>query len=610
MKIRNYKNYLYVISYLMLLKVVLSITVGISVFGMGTLFDLVMMMFWVGTFAYFLKSPNVQKVYYIFIILVWTVLVVGDSVYFDYFDVISSRSSLSGLKWLQEGKTLEYDISIPLVAYLISPLLIGVIYLIVKNKKSDVFVLKDFSIVSVVFFVQVALFLFWGNQDFNQKIDYYRSDAFLFETMHDRSLYCKKYGYYNYHLLDLTRIRPTADEDELYEEVDAFFNTLDDHETNDYSDIYAGYNVITILGETLETRFIDPILTPNLYLMQSEGYSFDNYYTTVFQQGATCNSEYMSITGLGAINTNDWSSNICDSYSENTFTYSLPNQLEEIGYDTYYFHSGYEWFYNRKVMIPNYGFNTVKFQEDLIGNGYPDFRNRFDTEMMNFFDEYVSYENPVYINLLTYSMHGAYNQEEFEVHSSRVNSAYPDVELESEIRNYMLKLVEFDNMLGLVIEELRDNDELDNTLFAIFPDHYPYMMNYDIYTEYIDVEDDFHEVMRQDLILYTTDMTAQVIHTPGSTIDIAPTLLNLVYSDADFNYFIGNDLLSGEDNFIIFSDLTISDGINILYLDETYFGDSSQLAILETALEEGITALEIQKKLLNGDYFKKKENNN
>ena len=42
------------------------------------------------------------------------------------------------------------------------------------------------------------------------------------------------------------------------------------------------------------------------------GYSFDNYYTPVFQQGATCNSEYMSLTGLQAITTNDWSNNVCE----------------------------------------------------------------------------------------------------------------------------------------------------------------------------------------------------------------------------------------------------------------------------------------------------------
>jgi phosphoglycerol transferase MdoB-like AlkP superfamily enzyme len=183
----------------------------------------------------------------------------------------------------------------------------------------------------------------------------------------------------------------------------------------------------------------------------------------------------MSLTGLGAITTNDWSSNICDSNPDANFTYSLPNQLEDIGYDTYYFHSGYEWFYNRKTFVPNYGFNTVKFQEDLISNGYPDFYDRFDTEMIYFLDEYVDYTEPFHLNLLTYSMHGAYDQVEFNKYSDRVEAAHPGNEFDSEIVNYMEKLVEFDELLGLIMDRLEENGQLDNTLFVVYPDHYPYI---------------------------------------------------------------------------------------------------------------------------------------
>ncbi len=606
MKNRRYRNYIVVIAYVMLLRIVLDITVGISVFNFGMIYDVVLMMFWVGLFALLMRGKTSQKIYYIVIVLIATVFVVGDSVYYDYFEVISSKSSLGGLKWLQEGNTLEYDIQIPLVAYLISPLLITVITLIIANKKKDVLFFKDFGFLSILFVFQVGLFLFWGNQTFETRLEYYRSDAYLFESMHDRRLYSEKYGYYNYHLLDLTRIRPELDKEELFEEVDAYFEENEYvHEENDYSDIYAGYNVVTILGETLETRFIDPILTPNLYEMKMNGLSFDNYYTTVFQQGATCNSEYMSMNGLGAITTNDWSNNICDSYSENTFSYSLPNQLEDIGYDTYYFHSGYEWFYNRETVIPSYGFDTVKFQEDMFDN-HPDFFDRFDTEMIYFVEDYVDYTNPVHINMLTYSGHGAYNQEEFFKYDDIVNEAYPNVDLDPEIRNFMQKTIEFDQMLGLLKEELAVNGELDNTLFVIYPDHYPYMMNYDTYTDFIGVKDDSHEIMRQSLIIYTTGMTGEVIHTTGSTIDITPTILNLVNSDADFSHYIGRDLLSMEENYVIFSDLTISDGKNVLFLDETLIGDEEMREILETALEKKINAVEIEKKLLNSDYFKQK----
>ena len=171
----------------------------------------------------------------------------------------------------------------------------------------------------------------------------------------------------------------------------------------------------------------------------------------------------------------------------------------------------------------------------------------------------------------------------------------------------MEKLVEFDNMLGLIMDELEANGELDNTLFVIYPDHFPYMMNTNTYLDFIGIEEDSHEYMRQELIIYASDMTGEVISKPGSTIDIAPTVMNMLDSSLVFKYFLGTDLLSDEDNYILFSDLTISDGGAYLYLNEELLGHEVHYAILEEALEYEITALEIQKKLLIIDYFKMKE---
>ena len=204
-------------------------------------------------------------------------------------------------------------------------------------------------------------------------------------------------------------------------------------------------------------------------------------------------------------------------------------------------------------------------------------------------------------------MHGAYDQVEFNKYDDRVAAAYPNQTFDSEIENYMKKLVEFDNMLGLIMDRLEENGQLDNTLFAIFPDHYPYMMDYQTYEDHIGVKDDFHEVMRQELIIYATNMTGEVIHTAGSTVDITPTLLNLLNSNSEFGYFSGNDLLGVDENYILFADLTITDGENILYLNESYDGDPAKFALLEAALEDRINALEIQKKLLTCNYFIKKE---
>ena len=174
--LKPYKMYLIVIGYLLLLRVVLFFTVDMAVRPLGLFYDMVVMMFWVGVVAYFISSRVYQKVWYLFVVIMSSIFTIVDSVYYDYFGVIFARSSVSGLKWLQEGNTLEYDITIPLVAYLITPILLLVGYLIISNKKADVFSFKHFAPVVAIFIAQVGLFLFWGNQQFEEKIEYYRSN--------------------------------------------------------------------------------------------------------------------------------------------------------------------------------------------------------------------------------------------------------------------------------------------------------------------------------------------------------------------------------------------------------------------------------------------------
>ena len=161
MNTRRYNNFLYTIGYLLILRVVLMITVDISIFSLGILFDTIFLMFWVGAIGLLMKKKRAQKTYYIIVIIIATIFVVGDSLYYDYFETISARSSFGGLRWLNQVPADEYNIQIPLVAYLITPLLIGTLYLIITNKLKDVFVIKDFGILSILYVIQIIVFLVW-----------------------------------------------------------------------------------------------------------------------------------------------------------------------------------------------------------------------------------------------------------------------------------------------------------------------------------------------------------------------------------------------------------------------------------------------------------------
>ena len=83
----------------------------------------------------------------------------------------------------------------------------------------------------------------------------------------------------------------------------------------------------------------------------------------------------------------------------------------------------------------------------------------------------------------------------------------------------------------------------------------------------------------------------------------------MVNSNGDFTYFMGQDLFSDEDNYVIFSDLSITDGSSYLFIDITTLGDPIHMETFEYYLERKIEALEIQKKILNSNYFDELENN-
>ena len=55
-------------------------------------------------------------------------------------------------------------------------------------------------------------------------------------------------------------------------------------------------------------------------------------------------------------------------------------------------------------------------EEERVNDDQIVFSEYYDTEMLYFFDEFVEYDQPFYINLLSYTMHGGYDQDELYDH--------------------------------------------------------------------------------------------------------------------------------------------------------------------------------------------------
>ncbi len=596
------KMTLALVSYLIGLRIILAIAVPVRFFQWGLLFDGLFLALMLGGFVFFVRSLKWQKVFFIFQIVFWTALAIADTIYHAYFFTLGSRSNLQGLNQVSPDlMTDEYAITLPLfyIPVLIIALILGIY--IIRQKERDTIAKPMIGLIGYLAIVQFMLLLSFYMPIPSPTLEYYQSDAYLYRAMPSRVRFAEKYGYFYYHTVDLLRPRPSLNLASAQDDIEAFFSQVPAHQRNQFTGEFEGYNLIKITVESLDTRFIHPVISPNLYRMLHEGYNFENIFIPVFQQGATCNSEFMAMTSLYALNSNDHMNNICTAYNTQSYPYSLAHKLNTAGYHTFYFHSGYTFFYDREKMMPQLGYDTIKFIEDLYALGYTDYNERRDTEMMAFIDEFFVFEEPFYLELLTYGLHGAYTHQDTVHHDPLIGQVYGE-DIDPLIRVYLHKLHEFDLFLGALIERLIEEEVYEQSLFVLYTDHYPYMLELDSMGEFIEIDPHSQELFRQSLIIYNANIEAQTFTQVGATIDIVPTILNLIYPEANFNYFFGRDLFNVEHGYALLHDFSITDGTTRFSL----FDKQAPSVHLSNALEREMIKYDLMLRLLEIDYFNQK----
>ena len=112
-----------------------------------------------------------------------------------------------------------------------------------------------------------------------------------------------------------------------------------------------------------------------------------------------------------------------------------------------------------------------------------------------------------------------------------------------------------DSGLEALIKELTNTGQLENTVIAIYGDHYPYGLTKSATKElFTDLNNDF-EIYKVPFIIWSPDMEGgQIINKVTSTYDIMPTLCNLFDINLDGHLITGRDALSDKDGLVIFED--------------------------------------------------------
>lgn len=326
-----------------------------------------------------------------------------------------------------------------------------------------------------------------------------------------------------------------------------YFASLTPTEKNQYTGMFKGKNLIFLTLEGFSIKCIDPEMTPTLYKMFNEGFKFTNFYDTTWA-GSTASGEYSNMTG------SFYTSGFCLKDSATTYTYSaLGNMFKSAGYTNYAFHNNHYQYYDRDLSHPNFG-----YQWQAVAHNLPRMENvwpRSDAELARVTEaQYMDTEGPWQAYYMTISGHAGYEFDKNEMskrHEKDLPAKYDSYD--SGVRAYLACNIEVDLMLAELIKALEARGQLENTVFAMCCDHYPYALTPGQLAQLYGLSEDRvlenPDLYRNAFILWSSAMKEPVVvDKVCNSYDIAPTLYNLFGIKYESRIIIGKDILSKQDN--------------------------------------------------------------
>lgn len=341
---------------------------------------------------------------------------------------------------------------------------------------------------------------------------------------------------------------------------------------NKYNGIFKGKNLIFIMMESMDDWMVNEYVTPTMYEMMQHGFNFNNHYSPGYVTGETANTEFIANTGMYP-SINKLSPNY--AYVNNSYPYTIANLFKNDGYIVNSFHRSNGFIYNRETMHISFGYNKYHNYNDMnIDDKYLDLdsyiiRNGYDKIVSK--DKFMSF-------IITYSPHSPYTFDKIECQTnlSDIKELYPELHNEEILCGYSAAR-ETDNMFKLLLEKLRQDNLLKDTIIIAFTDH----------PNKIVIRDDENEKLNKTIFfIYDYEMNSNQIDTITSTINILPTVINLF--DIQNNYlYTGYDALNTTEEYVIFKDYTYYDGKKIKSITKEY-----------------LEKLEYSSDLLLSDYYK------
>ena len=367
---------------------------------------------------------------------------------------------------------------------------------------------------------------------------------------------------YGYNVLDIDFASLAENEtNKDVAEIHRYLASLTPSRQNAYTGMFAGKNLIMISAESFSKEAIDPKYTPTLYRMATQGIHINEYYQPTWG-GSTTTGEFSNLTGL--IPTHGAGS--MQATIDKDMHWTLGNQLMRQDYFSRAYHAHTYTFYDRHLTHENLGYEKYfgygNGLEDRITNQWPE----SDLELMQAtVDEYIDHQ-PFSIYYMTVSGHAGYTWEGNSM-SSKNRELVEDMDASPLIQGYMAANIELDRAMAYLIQRLEEAGIADDTVIVLGTDHYPYALESEPSPDWDSALDElygFHPntVWERDhskLIIWSgclEDQPSIEVNTPVYSLDIVPTISNLMGLPYDSRLMVGRDIFSDATPLVIWPNHT------------------------------------------------------
>lgn len=409
----------------------------------------------------------------------------------------------------------------------------------------------------------------------------------------NRNYIVMEFGLYVYQFNDLfASIKTTVNEmfgyDEAYKSFREFYESKDDSEkSNKYTNLFKGKNVIVIHGEsiqgfTMNLKFNNEELTPNINNLAKEGIYFSNFYAQE-SVGNSSDSEFTSLTSLLPSSSGTVFMNYFDRNYE-----TILKLLKEQDYYTFSMHGNIGSAWNRNITYKYLGYDNFYYYtkdyeiDEKIGLGLSD--KSFFRQSVEKIKDINSNNKNWYGTLIMLTNHTPFSDidghtdysvdyiiEEINPETEETQQVVKEWLEGTKMGNYLKSVHYADEAIGELMSELEEVGLLDNTVIVLYGDHdsklkkseFRKLYDSEYYKDVlinpddtVGVIDEFtYELNREvPFIIWSKDIknskySTKVDEVMGM-IDVMPTLANML--GVKPKYALGNDIFSIKDNVVVF----------------------------------------------------------